>query len=624
MAGICAVFGPNTEELMREMCGSLRHRGPDDEGFFITKNLALGHRALKTGNIPVPHQPLANEDRTIWITFDGEIYNKEPLIQQLEKTHTFQANSSAEVVVHAYEDYGFNCLSKFNGMFAFCLWDSAKGRLFCARDRVGIKPLYYCDCPSLFLLASEIKALLTTSSVPRKPNGRVIYDYLVTGHQHYAEDTFFMGIKRLLPAHYMFVDQNGLMIRRYWKPVKPVRTNRLINEDQRYASEFRELLRDSVKIRLPVNLPVGTFLSGGLDSTSIACLVSEILNSSFSATSVSGQGQELFSSIYREPVAEGDERPYIEEVARALATKTNYVFPSIAGRWNDIRRFIYAIDEPISVFNYYVFWCLSRKAREKVKTTFYGITGGLLAADTINDYKLLLKELWRRKKIARLLIELVGATPRFRMSSIAKILNRSSESELNRLFAPQFVAHFHDGAQIEEVSLNLEYRHFRSGLLDHLRVCDRVSSAFSIEPRYPFLDHRIVEFTFSLPVDQRIRNGWTKYVFRNAMKGVIPEAIRKSRKKFGAPIPLERWMRGLRGNIRKLFQSSKFRERGYFNQPAILDLYDRFCEGKMDRFSSARYAEVFWRILNLELWLETFFDSESEIKLPKRAKVETT
>ena len=616
MSGICAVLGPDAERLVKKVCGSLRHRGPDGEDFFIDRNVALGHRALQTDNIPAPNQPLANEDRTIWITFDGRIYNKGQLIEQLEKNYTFETNCSAEVVVHAYEENGPNCVNLFNGMFAFCLWDSAKGKFFCARDRVGIKPLYYCNCPDMFLLASEIKALLTAPSVPRKPNEHIIYDYLVTGHHHHTEDTFFIGIKKLLPAHYMFVDQNRIRIRRYWNPVKTLRTDRSIKEDQDYASEFRKLLRDSVTIRLPADLTFGTFLSGGLDSTSIACLVNDILSLSLSATTISGQRQELFSAIYREPVAEGDERPYIEEVVRALATNTNYVFPSIVRRWNDIRKFTYSMDEPVSVFNYYIFWCLSRKAREKVTVTLYGITGGLLAADTVSHYKRYFKELWRRKKIARLLIELVGVLPRARISSIAKMhamLTRSGESEIKGLLAPQFVAHFFDEAQIEDISLSGEYRRFRDSLLDHLRVCDRVSSAFSIEPRYPFLDHRIVEFTFSLPITQKIRNGWTKYVLRNAMKGLIPEVIRKTRKKFGAPIPLERWMIELRGNIRKIFESTKFRERGYFNQPAILDVYDRFCEGKLDRFTSARYAEIFWRILNLELWLETFFDSASEI-----------
>jgi asparagine synthase (glutamine-hydrolysing) len=613
IAGICTVLGPDANRHIKRICESLRHRGPDDEGYYFDKNVALGHRALKLGNAPVIHQPLANEDRTIWITFDGEIYNKAPIIQELEKNHTFDTNSSAEVVVHSYEEDGPNCVNRFNGMFAFCLWDSKNRRLFAARDRFGMKPFYYCDSPTMFLQASEIKALLIDPSVPKKPNESIVYDYLMTAHNDHTEDTFFMGIKRLLPAHHMFVDQNGVRIRRYWNPTKALRTDRLVKEDQSYAFEFRELLRDSIMIRLPANLPVGTFLSGGLDSTSIACLVNDILNSTLSATTLSGQGQELFSAIYREPLEQGDERPYIEEIVHALKTKANYVFPSVVGRWNDIKQFIHYVDEPVAVFNYYAFWCLSRKAREKVRVVFYGHGTGILGElESVEEYMRYFRELWRRKKIATLLIEMIGALPRVTISSIKTInafWTRSDKSEIKGLLAPQFATRFHGEARIEDVSLRSEYLHWIAGnLVDCLRGSDLISSAFSLEPRYPFLDHRIVEFALSLPTTQRVRKGWSKYILRNAMKGVIPEAVRKSRKHFGTPVPLERWMRQLRQNIRELFESSKFRERGYFNQPAILDAYNRFCEGKMDRFTSAFYAEAFWRILNLELWLKTFFD----------------
>jgi asparagine synthase (glutamine-hydrolysing) len=503
-------------------------------------------------------------------------------------------------------------------MFAFCLWDSAKGKLFCARDRFGMKPLYYCDYPTMFLQASEIKALLTVSTVPKKPNESIVYDYLMTGHNDHTEDTFFMGIKRLLPAHHMFVDQNGVRIRRYWNPTKALRTDRLAKEDQSYASELRELLRDSVRIRLPANLPVGTFLSGGLDSTSIACLVNDILNSTVSATTLSGEGQELFSAVYRDPVEQGDEKPYIEEIVRALQTKANYVSPSVVGKWNDIKQFIYHVDEPVAVFNYYAFWCLSRKAREKVRVVFYGHGTGILGElESVGEYMRYFRELWKTKKIATLVTEMVGALPRATISSIKTIntvWTRSDRSGIKALLAPQFAARFLEEARIENSSLHSEYLHWIAGnLVDCLRVSDLVSSAFSLEPRYPFLDHRIVEFAVSLPTTQRVRKGLSKYALRNAMKGIIPEAVRKSRKHYGTPVPLERWMKQLRRNIRELLESSKFRERGYFNQPAILDAYDRFCEGKMDPFTSAFYAEVFWRILNLELWLEIFFDQESTL-----------
>jgi asparagine synthase (glutamine-hydrolysing) len=617
MAGICTVLGPDANRHIKGICESLRHRGPDDEGYYFDKNVALGHRALKLGNAPVIHQPLANENRTIWITFDGEIYNKAQVIRELEKNHTFGTDSSAEVVVHSYEEDGPDCVNWFNGMFAFCLWDSSLEELFCARDRFGMRPFYYYDSPTMFLQASEIKALLTVPSVPRKPNESIVYDYLMTAHNDHTEDTFFTGIKRLLPAHHMFVGHNGVRIQRYWNPTRALRADRLEKQDQSYASELRQLLRDSIRIRLPTSLPVGTFLSGGIDSTSIAYLVNDILNSTPSVTTIGGDGQELFSAVYREPLEQGDERPYIEETAHALKTKVNYVSPSVAGGMEDIKRFAYYVDEPMAVFNYYAFWCLSRKAREKVKVVFYGHGTGILGElESVEEYMHFFRELWRKKKIAALLTEMIGAIPRATTSSIktlSAIWTQNSKSGIKELLATQFAARFPAEAPIEPLSMDSEYQHWIAGnLVDCLRGSDMISSAFSLEPRYPFLDHRIVEFAVSLPTTQRVRKGLSKYVLRNAMKGVVPEAVRKSRKHFGAPVPIERWMKQLRPHIRELFESNKFRERGYFNQPAILEAYDRYCEGRMDRYRSAFYAEVFWRILNLELWLETFFDSESE------------
>ena len=279
MGGICAIIGDNSEQLVKKICNNLRHRGPDDEGYFIDKNLALGQRALKNTDNLVPHKLTTNENETIWITFDGEIYNKGPLIHQLKKNHVFHTNSSAEVVIHTYEDEGFNCLNKFNGMFAFCLWDSKNRWIFSARDRLGLKPLYYYSCQGHVILASEIKGILADPSVSRKPNNPFIYEYLVNGARAAREcsnrtgDTFFAGIKELLPAHYMIKDNSGIKIRKYWQPTQNLKPNHLIYDDQRYASEFRKLFRDSISIRLPVDLPVGTFLSGGLDSTSLAFIV---------------------------------------------------------------------------------------------------------------------------------------------------------------------------------------------------------------------------------------------------------------------------------------------------------------------------------------------------------------
>mgnify|MGYP001138719955 CR=1 FL=1 len=611
MSGICAVLGPDAEQLIKKMCRSLRHRGPDDEGFFIDKNLALGHRALKITNIPSPHQPLSNEDETIWITFDGEIYNAKPLKEQLEKNHTFNTNSSAEVVVHAYEDYGFNGLNRFNGMFSFCLWDSKNKRLFSARDRLGMKPLYYYSYQGRFILASEIKAILTDPSVPKKPNKRFIYEYLVTGYPSQAGDTFFTGIKELMPAHYMIIDKNGIKIRKYWQPTQRLKSNIPTKDDQWCASEFRQLLQDSIRIRLPANLPVGTFLSGGLDSTSIACLVDEILKSKQSPKTKRAKSQELFSAIYKKTTGQGDERCYIKEVERALRTEVNYVFPSVAGQWNNIKRFVSDIEEPVAVFNYYVFWCLFKAAKQKVKIVFSGQGSDALLGGQTKHALTYFKELWKRKKIGKLLNELVKSLDWILLHvAYSIVFKRNAELKAKMLLAPQFVAASSQGeVRKEDASLQSALlSDIRQHAVEYLRVDDRASSAFSMECRHPFLDHRIVEFAFSLPATQKIRNGWTKYVMRNAVKGLIPEAVRRKRKKFGTPIPQQRWMRELRRNIRKLVESNKFREREYFNQPAILHVFDRYCEGRLSRIERQYYSNVLWRILNLELWLETFFD----------------
>jgi asparagine synthase (glutamine-hydrolysing) len=246
-----------------------------------------------------------------------------------------------------------------------------------------------------------------------------------------------------------------------------------------------------------------------------------------------------------------------------------------------------------------------------VKTIFSGQGNDAILGGQTEHVLIYFKELWKTKKIGTLLNELIKSLDWISPMLVWSILfSRKAESKAKMLLAPRFVtAYSQDETSKEDASLqNALLRDVTQHAVEYLRVDDRASSAFSVESRHPFLDHRIVEFAFSLPATQKIRDGWTKYVMRNAVKGFIPEAIRKKRKKFGTPIPQQRWMRELRRNIRKLFESNKFRERGYFNQPAILDVFDRYCEGKLSRIERQSYYNVLWRILNLELWLETFFD----------------
>jgi len=257
-------------------------------------------------------------------------------------------------------------------MFAFCLWDSKNEWIFSARDRLGIKPLYYYNCQGQFILASEIKGILADPSVPRKPNEPFIYEYLVTGYPSQVEDTFFAKIKELMPAHYMVIDKSRIKIHKYWQPTQHFKSNPSTMDDNTCASRFRQLLRDSISIRLPANPPIGTFLSGGLDSTSITFLIDDILESKHSTKTKNPKLQEIFSAIYKESTEQGDERYYIKQVEHALKTEVNYVFPSVAGEWNNIKQFVFYIEEPVAVFNYYVFWYLFQTAQQKVKTIFSG------------------------------------------------------------------------------------------------------------------------------------------------------------------------------------------------------------------------------------------------------------
>jgi asparagine synthase (glutamine-hydrolysing) len=381
--------------------------------------------------------------------------------------------------------------------------------------------------------------------------------------------------------------------------------------DKYYTSKFRELLSDAIKIRLPSTLTVGSYLSGGLDSTSIVCLANEILKSISPSVNVDREPQKLFSAFYHE--AEADERPFIEEVGRFVSIKINYVFPSAAIQWSDIRTFVYYMDEPVTVLNYYAYWCLARITKEQAKVTFTGQGPDEFLAGHNDHFLTYIKELWKRKRITRLLIELVTGLNRYGPASVVRQAIKTltfGGVRVEKLLDPQFVA-LHDLNQAQKKDNSL----YTALLLDitknrlpmHLRVGDRVTSAFSLESRCPYLDHRIIEFSFSLPETQKIRYGWGKYVLRNATRGLIPESVRR-RKKFGTPIPLERWMKDLRAEIREVFNSSKFRKRGYFNQPAVLEAFDRYCDGKLSRIERQSYADIFWRILNLELWLETFFD----------------
>ncbi len=285
MCGICGIYNRNTEKKINEstlkkMAKTISHRGPDDEGFYIGENIGLGHRRLSIIDFSkAGHQPMQNEDENLWIVYNGEIYNFLELRKELEKFgHRFKSNTDTEVILHAFEEWGIDCQNKFNGMWAFAIWDEKKKQLFCSRDRFGIKPFYYYIGNNVFAFASEIKALLCCPFIKKEPNDKAIYDYLTIGASSHNAETFFKSIKQLEPGHYLILDKNGLKIEKYYQlPFNSEFGTFEEKKSQAFAQKFIELLEDSVRLRHRSDTQVGSCLSGGLDSSTIVCLADRLI-----------------------------------------------------------------------------------------------------------------------------------------------------------------------------------------------------------------------------------------------------------------------------------------------------------------------------------------------------------
>ena len=617
MCGIFGILGSVDKKLINAMSKALKHRGPDDEGFFYAKNVALGNRRLSIIDVKGGHQPIHNEASSVWITFNGEIYNFRELRMKLERLgHKFYTNSDTEAIVHSYEEWGENCVKEFNGMWAFAIWDSNQKQLFLSRDRFGIKPLYYYSDGKRFIFASEIKATIVDESIPRVPNDRTIYEYLVHGRHDNTEQTFFSQVKRLLPAHNMLVNEKGFQVKKYWdiQQINKEFENSNVN-DVLYAKRFFELFKDSVSLQLISEVPIGTCLSGGLDSSSIVCMTNQLLKVSPEAIKVVGERQKTFTACFDDKQI--DEREYVEEVIAQTKAEKNFIYPSSEQLWKDIEKLVYFQEEPFMSSSVYAQWCVMNRASQKVKVVLDGQGGDELLAGYEPYFMAFVVDLWKKKKIytsiRELLLGLDILAPLIKhyirqyLSSLLTLLYPKQSSRIETLLSDEFKSEFGSSTEInsrrDDLPIVLREQITGTSLSRLLRYEDKNAMAFSLEARVPFLDHRLVEYVFSLPITQRLKNGWTKRILRNAMEGVLPEKIRKRRKKIGFAIPEAAWLKELRKEVREVFASYKFGERRYFKQTEVLKEFDEFCTGRSDQ-----NANIFWRILNLEMWLRVFID----------------
>ncbi len=400
ITGILRLDGRQIDKaIVASMTRAMAHRGPDDEGYLFVDtrsgvhtaaggrdtpaavlnsgyayaptmmadnladgayNLALGNRRLAVLDLsPAGHQPMCNEDGTIWIVHNGEIYNFVELRAELAALgHRFPSEGDTEVILHAYEQWGHECLNRLNGMWAFCIWDSRKGRLFCARDRFGVKPFYYYFEDGVFAFASEIKPLLALG-VPRKPNDALAYDFLRWGLPEHTQETFFEGIHKLAPSHYLSLDLNGnLRVERYWE--LNVSSEIEGGPDDRACSDaFLESFTDAVRLRLRSDVPVGSCLSGGLDSSSVVCVASRLRDSN--GDSSPSNSQMTFSSCFDDH--RFDEREYIEEVVRKARAERHYVFPTPEGFLRELGELLWHQEEPFAGTSVFAQWLLMKEAR---------------------------------------------------------------------------------------------------------------------------------------------------------------------------------------------------------------------------------------------------------------------
>jgi asparagine synthase (glutamine-hydrolysing) len=610
IAGMVALTGARADEdLLAAMSARIRHRGPDGEGVYLDGPVGLAHRRLAIIDLTdAAKQPMTNEDGTLWLVFNGEIYNFIELREELAgKGHAFRSGGDTEVILHAYEEWGRECLARFNGMWAFALWDSRKQELFCARDRFGIKPFYYTRAGDTILFASEIKALLAHPGVGRRPDEALLLTFLAWGVLDHTGGTLFDGIHQLQPAHRITFSRSGeAAAERYWDVVMNPEPGRPWPEgDEKAAEAFRDLLADALRVHLRSDVPVGTCLSGGIDSSSLAIMINRLIRAE--APPSIGDRQKTFSIVFRDP--RYSEAEFIDQVVADAGVDAKRITVEPGEVLRDLPRLLALQDEPFGSLSIYAQYRVMELASRSVKVVLDGQgadeqLGGYLAYQ--GSY---LSGLLRRMHLSTALSELAGSYRHhsgFFREAASQVLARRERRSVLRGEIPAVSRYT---GSLDEV---LKRELLSTNLTALLHWEDRSSMAFSIEARVPFLDHRVVEFLAALPLRQKIRNGVTKYILRKATRGLIPEAIRCRMDKMGFVTPEEVWMKeSLRPFVLQVLTSASFRARKYWDADQVLASYTAYLEGR------SAYSPEIWRIACTELWLRMMFDGREPARSPE-------
>jgi asparagine synthase (glutamine-hydrolysing) len=617
IAGILSLDGrPVAAEDIRSMCAAIAHRGPDDDGFFVRAEVGLGMRRLSIIDLHTGHQPLSNEDGSVWVVFNGEIYNFQSLRQTLiSRGHKLATRTDTEVIVHLYEEYGPDLVDHLRGMFAFAVWDARRKQLLLGRDRIGIKPLYYAEFGDRLVFASELKAILALRGVDR-PLDLTAVNHLFTALTTPASQSIIRGIRKLEPAHVLTAGPNlPMRTSRYWDVV--FEPNRRATE-QELIEELREKIDESVRIHMVSDVPVGAFLSGGIDSSAVVAHMVRQADRPVKTFAI-GFKEESFNEL-----------PYARTIARTFATEHHelVVEPDIMSVLEDL---VWHLDEPFGDPSAIPTYMVSRLAAGHVKVVLSGDGGDELFAG-YDKYRV--EERHRRYSrlpgFARTILRRIGSLMPEGMKGRGFILHHSlagwdryldaetsfSNDARQQLLHPDVSAAVgkDDLLRDARVYLSRHEGHWLSASqyldlhtylpLDILTKVDRMSMAHSLEVRVPLLDHKIVEFAATIPPEFALKGGSGKRMLKAAMRGILPNQT-IDRPKRGFAVPLASWFRGeLEGFVRDLLLSRRTRERNILNVAYVERLLDLHRRGRPLDFK-------LWTLISFEMWCRIFLDQES-------------
>lgn len=630
MCGICGKFsfedGAQVDRgLIESMLATIRHRGPDDQGIQLLPGVGLGHARLSIIDLAGGHQPLCNEDGSVWIAFNGEIYNYRELREfLLSKGHRFKTDSDTEVIVHLYEEFGPASVEKLRGMFAFAIWDQNTKVLLLARDRVGIKPLYYSITVNAIVFASEIKAILADPAINRTIDANII-DRFLTFLYVPGQDTLLQGIRKLEPGHYLLVRDQKVEIHQYWD--LSFARSRPIRNIQDSEQELLSLLAESVRVHMIADVPVGVLLSGGIDSTAVLSYARQATTEEISSYTVGFGGTSV-----------ADERPYAKLAADTFGSRHHEMTIAAKDFSEFLPRYVWHMEEPVceppAIAMYYV----SKLARKDVKVLLSG-EGGDEAFAGYNNYRSII---WmeRFKHICPPLNSLVSSglsqvnswmhstrlgkyaplintsfpeyyysrtsTPfRYSGNGIGELYSTDFLKSIDKEFTVEPVRKLFSAIKDESILNQMLYIDTKTWLPDDLLIkADKMTMANSLELRVPLLDHRLLEFAASLPSHYKLKGFTLKYIWKRALSKRIPEPI-LNRKKAGFPVPYESWLRNdFRDQIHAILTDRRTIQRGYFHTKSVENLIDA-------NHHHGTYSKEIFSLVTLELWHRMFYDRDA-------------